>query len=59
MSGTPAPTPADLSRDAAARRLRVTAEIQVRLLAARRRDTARNGYAGPLTRAELARLASR
>jgi hypothetical protein len=62
MPAATMPTPAilsqaDTSRRRAAARLR--AETELRVLAARRRETARNGYRGPLTRAELAEQASR
>jgi hypothetical protein len=43
-------TPAAIARVITARK----AAAQVRYLAARRRDAARNGYRGPLTRDELA-----
>jgi hypothetical protein len=59
MSTTTAPTPAGVRQDLAARQQRIRSEIEARLLAARRRDTARNGYRGPLTRAELAAQAAR
>jgi hypothetical protein len=53
MSGT-APTPLTIRRAVTARHQRTRTEIEIRLMTARRRDTARNGYRGPLTRAELA-----
>ena len=48
-------TPATIAQAVAARKL----AAQVRYQIARQRDAARNGYRGPLTRAELASQASR
>jgi hypothetical protein len=52
MSSTP--TPVTIARFATMRRI-IAADAPARTLAARRRDTAKNGYRGPLTRAELGR----
>jgi hypothetical protein len=49
-------TPATIARTVTARK---SADAQRRWTAARRRDAARNGYRGPLTRAELAAQAGR
>jgi hypothetical protein len=54
MSATP--TPAVIRAAMAARR---EADAHARWMAGRRRDAARNGYHGPLTRAELAAQAAR
>jgi len=43
-------TPVTIARTVTARKI----DAERRWLAARRRDAARNGYRGPLTRAELA-----
>jgi hypothetical protein len=51
MSSTP--TPATIARFATMRRIS-QADAPARTLAARRRDTAKNGYRGPLTREEMA-----
>ena len=51
-------TPADARRSATMTRLRA-ADAEARYLAGRRRDAARNGYRGPLTRAELAARTAR
>ena len=48
-------TPAAIARTVTARRT----DAERRYLAARRRDAARHGYRGPLTRAELAARAGR
>jgi hypothetical protein len=58
MSSPTAPTPATILRFETMRRL-AAVDAPHRVLATRRRDTARNGYRGPLTRAELAARASR
>jgi hypothetical protein len=52
MSTTP--TPVTIRRAVTMRRL-AAADAPARALAARRRETAKNGYRGPLTRAELGR----
>jgi len=51
-------TPTAIARLATMRRIS-QADAEHRYLAARRRDAARNGYRGPLTRAELAAQANR
>lgn len=52
------PAPTAVRRQVTMRRLRA-ADADARWLAARRREAARNGYRGPLTRAELAAQAAR
>jgi hypothetical protein len=51
-------TPAVITRTVTARKI-TAADAERRYLAARRRDAARNGYRGPLTRAEAAAQAAR
>ena len=48
-------TPATIARIITADRNRAAIEAQARYERARRQDAARNGYRGPLTRAELGR----
>jgi hypothetical protein len=57
MTTTPAAIAQTVTRFATMRRIR-NADAPARYLAARRADAARNGYRGPLTRAELAAQAS-
>jgi hypothetical protein len=52
-------TPLTIAGSVAVKRPRTANAASARYLAARRRDSARNGYRGPLTRAELAAQASR
>jgi hypothetical protein len=51
-------SPVTLARLTATRKI-TAADAERRWLAARRRDAARHGYRGPLTRAELAAQAGR
>jgi hypothetical protein len=50
--------PRNLARHATMRRIR-TADLPARYMRQRRQAAARNGYRGPLTRADLARQAAR
>ena len=52
-------TPLAVAEQVTVRQDRTAAGNRDRYLAARRRDAARNGYRGPLTRAELAAHADR
>ena len=51
-------TPVTIARTVTMRRI-AAADAHARYLAARRREAARNGYRGPLTRTELAAQAGR
>jgi hypothetical protein len=55
MSSTITATPLIIAQRAD----RARADAQARLMAARRRDTIKNGYTGPLTRAEASAAALR